>query len=79
MKDNNDEDTLHRHCHPNHDYHSHAPASENSGDIAAPIVSALQAPPTKAQVRLMVVMVVVMVMMVMMVVMVVMVMMVRWC
>ena len=65
--------TLHRHCHPNPDYHSHAPASENSVDIAAPIVSALQAPPTKAQVMVMVVMVMVMVLMIMMVMMVMMV------
>ena len=62
--------TLHRHCHPNPDYYSHAPASENSVDIAAPIVSALQAPPTKAQVMMMVV-VMVMVLMIMMVMMVV--------
>ena len=40
----------HRHPNDQYDYYSNNPASENSVDIAAPIVSALQAAPTEAQV-----------------------------
>ena len=60
-QDHHQHDHHNHHHQPNHhndqyDYYSNNPASENSVDIAAPIVSALQTAPTKAQVMMMVMM-----------------------